>query len=77
MPSLNGVVQQLKKERERIQRDMERLSAALTALGRSRRKLRGTRAHKTRRPMSASARKRIAAAQRARWAKWKAARRKK
>ena len=72
--NLTGVIRKLQKERRRVHGEMERLNAALAALG-SRGSLEGkskpSRAPKTRRPMSAAARKRIAAAQRARWAKWK------
>jgi hypothetical protein len=69
-------VPELKPQRDREQKEVERLNAALTALGnlgngngRSNRVLaaRG-------KPMSAAARKKIAAAHHARWAKWKAAR---
>jgi hypothetical protein len=74
MPNLGGIVRELKAPRDRAQRDLERLDAALTALGnlgngngRSNRVL----AVRKRKPMSAAARKKIAAAQRARWAKWK------
>ena len=80
MPNLTGVIRQLQKERDRAQGQMERLNAALAALGglgNQGRKAKGRREPQTRRPMSAAARKRIAAAQRARWAKWKAARRNK
>ena len=80
MPNLSGVVQQLRKERDRVQREMQQLNAALAALGslgNRGSKPKGIRAHKKRRPMSATGRKRIAAAQRARWAKWKATRRNK
>jgi hypothetical protein len=81
MPNLTGVIRQLKKERASVQGEMEQLNAALTALGSLGSvvgKSRGTREPKRRRkPMSAAARKRIAAAQRARWATWKAARRNK
>jgi hypothetical protein len=84
MSNLANVVQQLQKEREQAQRTVEQLDEALKALG----SLGGMRAGigrvartqtpgKKRRIMSAAARKRIAAAQRARWAKWKAARRNK
>ena len=79
MPKLSGLVTELRTERDRAQKEVEQLNAALAALGslghggaRSR-----GRAIKKRRPMSAAARKRIAAAQRARWAKWKSARRNK
>ena len=80
MPNLGRVVQKLRTERDRAQLQVDRLNAALAALdsvgnrsGRSQK----SRAAKRRRPMSTAARKRIAAAQRARWAKWKAANRKK
>ena len=79
MPKLGGIVQKLKAERDRAQLQVDRLNAALAALDRV-----GNRSGHSqkvrvakRRPMSAAARKRIAAAQRARWAKWKAAQRKK
>jgi glycine/D-amino acid oxidase-like deaminating enzyme len=81
MANLANVVQQLKQERGQAQRRIEQLDEALKALG-SLGGLRGRvgRAQtlgKKRRTMSAAARKRIAAAQRARWAKWKAAKRNK
>jgi hypothetical protein len=84
MSKLANVVQQLQKERDQARRRVEQLDEALKALG-SLGGLRGgvgrvRRAQtvgKKRRTMSAAARKRIAAAQRARWAKWKAARRSK
>jgi len=74
MPNLSGIVRELKTQRDRAQREVEQLNAALTALGnlgngngRSNRVL----AVRKRKPMSAAARKKIAAAQRLRWAKWK------
>jgi hypothetical protein len=84
MSNLAKAVQQLQKERDHARRRLEQLDEALKALG-SLGGLRGRvgrvgRAQTTgqkRRTMSAAARKRIAAAQRARWAKWKAARRNK
>ena len=80
MPNLTKVVRQLQKERERMQVEMGCLNAALAALG-SLGDLagapKGLRVTEGRRTMSVAARKRIAAAQRARWAKWKAARRNK
>jgi hypothetical protein len=84
MSNLAHVVQQLRKERNQAQRRIEQLDQALkalTGLGGLRGNAPGVgRTHKSRlkrRTMSAAARKRIAAAQRARWAKWKAAQRKK
>ena len=66
--NLAGVVQQLRKERDRATRTVEQLDAALAALTGLSGKGTGTRRH-----LSAAARARIAAAQRARWAKVKAA----
>lgn len=70
MANLSGVVQQLRKEHVRAQRQVARLEAALKALG----GLAGS-ARTRRRRLSAAARARIAAAQRTRWAKFKRARR--
>ncbi|MFY9908565.1 MAG: hypothetical protein WCF22_17560 [Candidatus Sulfotelmatobacter sp.] len=78
MTNLATVVQQLRKERDQARKRVEQLDQALEALtgvgG-----IRGTSGRRRRvdapeagRTMSAAARKRIAAAQRARWAKWKA-----
>ncbi len=81
MLNLTKAVRQLKMERDQTQRKREQLNAALKVLGSlggvSRRLGGGQAAGKKRRPMSAAARKRIAAAQRARWARWKAAKRSK
>jgi len=80
MPKLGAIVQKLKAERDRAQLQVDRLNAALAALdsvGNRSGSSQKSRVTKRRRPMSAAARKRIAAAQRARWAKWKAAHRKK
>ena len=65
MAYLAGVVQQLRKERDQAARTVECLEAALAALnGDSYGRRTGTR-----RKISAAGRARIAAAQRARWAK--------
>src|SRR6201993_2656124 len=81
MLNLTRAVRQLKKERAQAQRRLEQLDTALKALGDvgglNRGSVRARTTSGKRRPMSAAARKRIAAAQRARWAKWKAARKKK
>jgi len=63
MANLAGVIQQLRKERDQAASIVERLDAALAALNGT-----GTRA-RARRHLSSAARARIAAAQRARWAK--------
>ena len=79
MSNLRKVVMQMRQERDAAQKRVEQLDQALAALGSLdgyRTRGRGSRKLGTkRRTMSAQARKRIAAAQRARWAKWKAARR--
>jgi hypothetical protein len=79
MSNLVKVVAQLRKQRAEAQKQGEQLDQALAALG-SVDGLRGRNSPNVRRKgrtMSAAARKRNAAAQRARWAKWKAAQKKK
>jgi hypothetical protein len=68
MVNLSGVMKQLKKERDRVQQQLTRLNAALAAFAGVYRGRTGT---KPRRKLSAKGRARIAAAQRARWAKVK------
>ena len=63
MTKIAGVVQTLKKEHDRLTRELKGVSAALSAFGASYRINGGT--HK----ISPAGRARIAAAQRARWAK--------
>lgn len=62
MANVSAVVELLKKERERVHREVERLDAALAALGSS-----------SKRTVTAASRKKMAAAQRRRWAKVKRA----
>jgi len=64
MANLSGIVKQLKKERDRVERQLSGLNAALTAFADV---YRGT--AKPRRKMSAAARRKISLAQKARWAK--------
>ena len=71
---MQSVVSELQKERQRLDDQLHRVTAALTAFGKvymygSRPK--GAIATRTTRTISAAGRKRIAAAQRARWAKIK------
>ena len=80
MPKLSGLVAELRTERDRAQKELAQLNAALAALGGLGHARAGSprgRAVKKRKPISAAARKRIAAAQRMRWAKWRSARRNK
>ena len=65
METLSIVVQQLKKERERAQEQVQRIDQALAALGGS--------TNGTSRTMSAAGRRRISLAQKARWAKQRTA----
>src|SRR5579864_7437093 len=69
---LMGIVQQLRSQRNRAQAEVDRLDAALSALGSLNGTFRGVKAGRGRKPMSPAARRRIAAAQRARWAKLRA-----
>jgi len=69
MANLFGVVQELRKERQRAQRQMEQIDAALAALESLNS---GGRGHRKGHTMSVAARRKIAAAQTARWAKVKA-----
>jgi len=77
MLNLATAVRQLKQERARTQKEVEKLDAAIRVLSGLTGTKRGLGSGRAgigkRRTMSAAARKRIAAAQRARWAKWKAA----
>lgn len=63
MSSLSGAVRLLKKEQDRLAKELRGIGAPLAAFGKTYGKGAG------KRKLSASARARIAAAQRARWAK--------
>lgn len=67
MAGLLEILATLKAERESLQRDIKKLDSAVEALESLTKKIRGKRQRK----LSAGARRRIAAAQKARWAKWK------
>ena len=71
MPNLRRAVEQLRSERDALQQEIDQLDKAISTLkglsGLGRTERRGGKRH-----LSAAARKRIADAQRARWAKWKA-----
>lgn len=69
MGSMTGVVKQLKKEHARLTDELHRVTAALTAFVGV---YSGAKPTRKRRKLSAAGWKRIAAAQRARWAKIKA-----
>jgi hypothetical protein len=72
---MQSVVSQLQKERARLENELHRVTAALTAFGNvymHGSKPKPVAATRKKRTISAAGRKRIAAAQRARWAKVKA-----
>ena len=71
MVNLISVLNQLEQERTRLASQLRRLNVALSAL-----KVKGsevTSITAKKRTMSAAARRKIAAAQKARWAKWRKA----
>jgi hypothetical protein len=72
---IQSVVKQLEQERAQLEDQLHRVTAALTAFGRAYMQggKRGPVATRKKRTISAAGRKRIAAAQRARWAKVRAA----
>ena len=66
---MQSVVSELQKERKRLADELHRVAAALTAFGNA--YVHGSRPTRKKRTISVAGRKRIAAAQRARWAKIK------
>jgi hypothetical protein len=76
MSNLSQIVNNLEAQRRQAQAEVQRLDAALSALRGLGGKGRGAGAGRARRVLSVAARRRIAAAQRARWAAWKAKRNK-
>jgi hypothetical protein len=74
MAKMSGIVKMLTKERDLVQKQLSGLNAALSAFAGV---YAGTKPTGKKRTISAAGRKRIAAAQRARWAKVKAAKKKK
>lgn len=71
MANLRKILKQLKTERDRVRKQLLGLETALTAFASA---YSGTNPSRKRRKMSAKARAKIAAAQRARWAKVRAKR---
>jgi hypothetical protein len=67
MANLSSLVKQLKQERDRVEKQLKGLDAALTAFATVYRLPK-----RARRVMSLAARKKIAAAQRLRWRKFRA-----
>jgi hypothetical protein len=69
MGAMSGIVKQLKRERDRVQKQLSGLNAALNAFTAV---YTGTKPTRKRRKLSAKARRAIGDAQRARWAKVRA-----
>ncbi len=69
MPNLSGLIKQLKKERDRVEKQLTGLNAALTAFAGA-----YTKPTRKRWKMSAAARKKTGDALRKRWAKVRAKR---
>jgi len=74
---IDSVVKQLQQERARLEDELHRVTAALTTFGKvylegNKRRSAATPAPAKKRTISAAGRRRIAAAQRARWAKVRA-----
>ena len=63
MANLSGIVKQLKKERDRVERELSGLNAALAAF------VNVYAGSKPRRTMSAATRRKLSLAQKARWAR--------
>ncbi len=68
MANLSSILKQLKKERDRVEKQLSGLNAALTAFANV---YGGGKPRRKRRKMSAKSRAKIATAQRARWAKFR------
>jgi len=68
METMTGIVKRLKKERDRVAKQLSGIEAALSAFG----KVYAGGKTRKRRNLSTKARAKIAAAQRARWRAWKA-----
>jgi hypothetical protein len=75
---IETVVNQLQQERARLENELTRVTAALTTFGKVflQGTKRGPASFRKKRTISAAGRKRIAAAQRARWARVRAAKKK-
>jgi hypothetical protein len=68
MANVSSIIAQLKQERDRVEKQLSGLNAALTAFASV---YGGGKPTRKRRKMSAKSREKIAAAQRARWAKFR------
>jgi hypothetical protein len=76
MDKLHQAIAALKAENKRLEQELRKVRSAIAALQGANKNGRGITARLPGRTMSDAARRRIAAAQKARWAKWRAAQRK-
>jgi hypothetical protein len=73
MDNLNQIISDLQSENKRLEGELKRVRAALAVLGKLSGRGKGSvTILRPRRQLSVAARKRIAQAQKIRWAKWKA-----
>lgn len=77
MDKLDQAIVALKAESKRLEQELKQVRSAIAALQGASNNSRGMTAIPAGRTLSAASRKRIVAAQKARWAKWRAAQRKK
>jgi hypothetical protein len=73
MGNVSSIIMQLKRERDRVERQLKGMNAALRAFAGA---YVGSKLVRKRRTLSLAARKKIAAAQRRRWAKFRKSKRK-
>jgi hypothetical protein len=76
MDRLAQAISALKTENKRLEQELRQVRAAIAALQGASNNGSSMTARRSGRKLSASARRRIAAAQKARWAQWRAAQRK-
>jgi hypothetical protein len=73
MENLNQIISDLESENKRLEKELQRVRGAIAVLRRLNGVTKGSVATlRPKRHLSAAARKRIAQAQKERWAKWKA-----
>jgi hypothetical protein len=72
MDNLNQIISNLQSENKRLEKELKRVRGAISVLRRLNSDIGGSGGKIVTRRLSAAARKRIAQAQKERWAKWKA-----
>jgi hypothetical protein len=72
MGNVSSIVKQMKKEKDKVEKQLSALNLALSAFVGTYYGAKSAKPTRKKRTMSAAARKKIAAAQKARWKAWKA-----